>query len=171
MAGSAIGINLGLGFAGVPSRQDDNLIRNRISGETASNITFGAPVVLATDNTVKNWAADSTAVVFAGIAIANVKTNQTAYAAGSVGSGYYSPKQPVDVLERGSVPVFCKNGTPTAGGAVYVRTVAAEGHAIGDFEAIADAEKNVQIANAKWTTGKIDSSLLAEVTLLTRVNP
>lgn len=171
MSGVAIGKNLGLGFAGVPSRQDDNVIRNRISGEESASILFGAPVILATDNTYKNWAADSTAAVFAGVAVANVKTNQTAYASGAIGSGYYSPNQPVDVLERGSIPVFCKNGTPTAGGAVYIRTVAATGHAIGDFEAVADEGKNVLITNAKWTTGKIDSSKLAEVTLLTRVNP
>lgn len=171
MSGVAIGTSLGLGYAGTPSRQDDNLIRNRISGEAEANIVFGAPVILATDNTVKNWAADSTAAVLAGIAVANVKTNQTAYASGSIGSGYYGPKQPVDVLERGSVMVFCKNGTPTAGGAVYLRVVATEGHAIGDFEAVSDTTNSILITNAKWTTGKIDSSKLAEVTLLTRVNP
>lgn len=169
MSGGAIGISLGLGYAGVPSRQDDNVVRNRISSDSG-NITFGAAVILASDNTVKNWASDSTAAVFAGVALANVKTNQT-YTTSVSGSGYYAPNQPVDVLERGSVPVFCKNGTPTAGGAVYIRTVAATGHVIGDFEAVSDTDKNVLIPNAKWTTGKIDSSLLAEVTLLTRSNP
>lgn len=171
MSGVAIGINLSLGYAGTLTRQDDNLIRNRISGEASANIVFGAPVVLASDNTFKNWAGDSTAATFAGISVANVKTNQTAYASGSIGSGYYSPKQPVDVLERGSIMVFCKSGTPTAGGAVYVRTVADAGKAIGDFEAATDAGKNVLLTNAKWTTGKIDSNKLAEVTILSRINP
>lgn len=170
MSGTAIGINLGLGYAGTPTRQDDNVIRNRISSD-AGNIVFGAPVILASDNTVKNWAAGSTAAVFVGVALANVKTNQTAYASGAIGSGYYSPKQPVDVLERGSVLVFCKNGTPTAGGKVYIRTVVNGAKAIGDFEAVADGVNSVEIPNAKWTTNKIDSSLIAEVTLLTRNNP
>jgi hypothetical protein len=101
-----------------------------------------------------------------------VKTNQAAYASGSIGSaGYYSPKQAVDVLERGSIMVFCKNGTPLAGGAVYIRTVVSGEHAIGDFEAVADGTNSVLIPNAKWTSGKTDSTLLTEVTLLTRVNP
>jgi hypothetical protein len=169
MPGVAIGKNLGLGYAGTPTRQDDNLIRNRISSD-AGNIVYGAPVILASDNTYKNWATDSTAAIFAGVAVANVKTNQT-YGTGMNNSGYYAPKQPVDVLERGSILVFCKSGTPTAGGAVYIRTVVDGSKAIGDFEATADAGKNVIIANAKWTTGKIDSSLIAEVTLLTRTTP
>ncbi len=171
MSGTAIGISLGLGYAGTPTRQEDNIIRNRISGESSANIVFGAPVVLASDNTYKNWGASNVAADFAGVAVVNVKTNQTAYASGSIGSGYYSPKQAVDVLERGSIAVFCKTGTPTAGGKVYIRTVAATGKEIGDFEAAADEGKNVEITNAKWTTGKIDSSLLAEVTLLSRMNP
>lgn len=171
MPGTAIGINLGLGYAGTPTRQDDNLIRNRISGETSANIAFGAPVILAADNTFKNWATDSTAATFAGVAVANVKTNQTAYASGQIGGGYYSPKQAVDVLERGSIMVFCKSGTPTAGGAVYIRTVADTGKAVGDFETTTDAGKNVLITNAKWNTGKMDSNKLAEVTILSRVNP
>ena len=170
MPGSVIGISLGLGYAGTPSRQTDNIIRNRINNDSA-NIVFGAPVVLTTNNMYKNWAADSTAAVFAGVAVTNVKTNQTAYNSGNIGTGYYSPKQAVDVLELGSIMVFCKNGTPEAGGAVYIRTVAETGHEIGDFEAAADEGKNALIPNAKWTTGKINSDLLAEVTLLTRVNP
>lgn len=169
MPGTAIGINLNLGFVGTPSRQDDNLIRNRINGG-AANILFGAPVILKSDNTIDNWAADSTADVFAGVAISNVKTLQT-YGYTNNTSGYYAPQQATDVLERGSVPVFCKNGTPTAGGAVYIRTVASGTHLVGDFEAVADAGNNVLIPNAKWTTGKIDSNGVAEITILTRVNP
>lgn len=170
MPGTAIGTSLGLGFAGSMSRQEDNVVRNRISGESSANIVFGAPVILASDNTFKNWASDSTAAVFAGIALSNVKTNQT-YSYTNNTSGYYAPGQPVDVLERGSVTVFCKVGTPTAGGAVYIRTVAASGKLVGDIEATADSTNNVLITNAKWTTGKMDSNKLAEVTILSRVNP
>lgn len=169
MSGSAIGINLGLGFAGTPTRQDDNLVRNRINSD-ANNILFGAPVVLADDNTCKNWAADSVAANFMGVAISNVKTLQT-YGYTNNTSGYYAPKQPTDVLERGSVVVFCKNGAPKSGGAVYIRTVASGGHAIGDFEAVADDGKNILIPNVEWTTGKMDSTGLAEITILSRVKP
>ena len=169
MSGVAIGTSLGLGYAGSLTRQDDNLVRNRINSDT-TNITFGTPVVLATDNTVKNWAADSTAATFAGVALANVKTNTT-YALTNANAGYYATKTPTDVVERGSVNVFCKNGTPTAGGAVYIRVVAASPKAIGDFEAVADSTNSLIIPNAKWTTGKIDASLIAELTILTRVNP
>ena len=170
MSGSAIGINLGLGFAGNPSRQDDNLVRSRINGG-AANILFGAPVVLKADNTYDNWGAANTAADFAGVAVTNIKTNQTYGYAAIDNSGYYTPQQAADVLERGSVPVFCKNGTPTAGGAVYIRTVVNGDRAIGDFEAVADAGNNVLIPNAKWTTGKMDASGLGEVTILSRVNP
>ena len=67
--------------------------------------------------------------------------------------------------------VLCNNGTPTAGGKVYIRTKengSVPNGVIGQFEAVADAENTVEIPNLKWTTGKKDSNNVAEVTVLTR---
>lgn len=55
--------------------------------------------------------------------------------------GSFGPGTQGEVLERGSISVLVAAGTPAAGGAVYVRTVAnvnISGTAVGDFEAAAD---------------------------------
>lgn len=179
MAGKVIGKNLNLGYAGKVSRDADVLIENRIVSALSTAIPFGAPVVLNTDNTYSMFGAASAIATFGGIAVAGVK-QATNYYDNEV---EYLPNQPCDVLVRGTATIICKAGTPTAGGKVFV-TIAEDPDVpdvkIGDFVAKAhtykDEENNnvvctVEITNAKWTTGYIDANDVAEVTLLTRVNP
>ena len=109
-----------------------------------------------------------TATQFAGIAVrevvqANVYDPQETpgYAANSV----------VDVLTRGQCTVLCQRGTPTAGGTVYVRTVANDSYptaVVGGFEAADDSGKVVALTNVQWTTGNMNADKVAEVTVLTR---
>ncbi|AIY82182.1 hypothetical protein U728_3750 (plasmid) [Clostridium botulinum 202F] len=174
MPGKAIGIELNLGYPGTVSRSIDAIITPKVvksniaSGkETELPIAFGAPVILNADNTYSRFAANSTADIFAGIAVREIKQATDYYAA----SGEYLPNEVCDVLNRGSVTVLCNNGTPTAGGKVYIRikeNVSIPKGVIGQFEAVADGENTVEIPNLKWTTGKKDSNNVAEVTVLTR---
>jgi len=176
MPGSAVGIELNLGYAGTVSRSVDTIITPRVvksvvtdGAETKASILFGEPVILNTDNTYSRFGEDGTAAAFAGIAVREVKQATDYYAA----SGSYLPGELMDVLERGSMTVKCNIGTPTAGGKVYIRTVVNASvplGVIGQFEAAADSTNTVEITNLRWKTGKIDSNKIAEVTILTRSN-
>jgi hypothetical protein len=162
---------LNLGYVGNLSRQTEFVISNRTVGATSAPIKAGQPVILSPDNTVTSGAvATLTAANFEGIAIREVKQS-TIYNDSTV---EYAPKTRIDVATKGQVTVRCGRGTPTAGGAVYVRVAANATYpnsAVGDFEATADSTNSIQLTNAKWTTGRIDGNLTAEVSLLTRVNP
>lgn len=191
MPGATIGISLNLGFAGKVSRNPNNLITARFvksildvnGNETQPPIPFGAAVVLNTDNTYSlfgatgSGVASPTAANFAGIAVAEVKQVLTYGYGANTGVGAYAPSEPADVLERGSCTVFVKEGTPTSGGAVYIVTAVGSTpgvHEIGDFVATAspaDGSTTVQLTNCKWTTGKVDSNGIAELTILTQLNP
>lgn len=177
MPGSAIGIELNLGYPGTVSRSIDTIITPRVvksvvtdGSETEPSILFGEPVVLNSDNTYSRFGANGTAATFAGIAIREVKQATDYYSA----AGSYIPGEVMDVIERGSVTVLCNVGTPTSGGKVYVRVATnatIPNGVIGQFEAAADGTNTVEITNARWKTGKLDSNKVAELTILTRVNP
>lgn len=172
MSGGVIGKSLNFGYPGNVSRSAGAIIANRIVNLAgAVSINFGDPVILNADNTFSKFAATGTLAKFAGIAVREVK-QATSYANNAVGS--YAPGDPCDVLEQGSATVLCSVGTPTAGGAVYIRTVlngAIPLGVVGGYEAAADGANSILITNAKWTTGKIDANLVAEVTILGRNNP
>ncbi|KZE79306.1 hypothetical protein AV654_17715 [Paenibacillus elgii] len=171
MPGSVIGKSLNLGYPGNVSRLADAIIDNRLVKATDTvNINFGDPAVLNPDNTYSRFGAAGTSVTFAGIAVREVKQTTDYFSS----QGFYSPGQPCDVLARGSATVVCNVGTPSAGGAVYIRiatNAAFPGGVIGGFEAAADGTNTILVPGAKWTTGKMDSNRVAEVTLTQRNNP
>lgn len=177
MPGSVIGTGLNLGYAGDISRSIDAIVDNRvvksnISGGTEQNspIAFGEPVVLNTDNTYSRFGATGTAATFGGIAVREVKQATDYYSQ----TGSYLPSERADVLVRGTINVLCNAGTPTAGGAVYIRiaaNVSIPSGVIGQFEAAADGANTLEIPGLAWTTGKIDTNKIAEVTIKTIVNP
>ena len=172
MPGKVIGIKMNAGYVGTVSASADAIIQARIAKKL---IKFGEPVVLVAAENKYLGVADSvaggtsfTATQFAGIAVreviqANVYDPQETpgYAADSV----------VDVLTRGQCTVLCQRGTPTAGGTVYVRTVANDSYptaVVGGFEAADDSGKVVALTNVQWTTGNMNADKVAEVTVLTR---
>jgi hypothetical protein len=187
MPGTVIGKSLNLGYAGKVSRNPYNQIRARFvksvlngSGvETMSNVVFGSPIVLNTDNTVTAWKDVSPAItsagVFAGIAVSEVKQSMTLSYGANTAGGVYEPLMPADILLSGNCTIVCVEGTPLAGGAVYVTTVAGTTAALGDFTATATpagAGTALLIPNMKWTSGKQDSATgITEVTINYAVNP
>jgi len=185
MPGTVIGKYLNLGYAGKVSRNPYNQIRARFvksslnssSVETMSNVAFGTPVILNTDNTVSAWkdASSPTAASFAGIAVSEVKQSMTLAYGANTTAGYYEPDMPADILITGTCTVICVEGTPTAGGQVYICTVAGTTAAVGDFTATATPTGSgtaIAITDLKFTTGKQDSaSGICEVSILRAVNP
>lgn len=166
MPGQAIGLTMNIGYPGSYSRNADCIIAARgVKSTDTANINFGDPVILNSDNTYSKFGAGNTAVQFAGIAVREVKQSTDYFST----AGAYLPGTSADVITRGAVVVTCNAGTPTAGGKVYVRTVANGANTIiGGFEAAADSTNTVEITNAKFTTGKMDSNKCVEVTILSR---
>ena len=77
-------------------------------------------------------------------------------------TGYYSAGQMAEVLERGSITVPINYGTPSAGGVVYVRTVAnanLPGTFVGGFEAASDlATSSITIGTTAGSTALTTSA-------------
>jgi len=165
MPASVIGKSLQLGYPGSDTRSSDQIKVNRLA---TGNIVFGVPVVLNGDNTVSTFGASNTAAQFLGIASRIVKQQTDIFNP----MGGYRDKDPADVLVRGSVAVVFKGqGTPTAGGAVYIRIAAnalIPEAAIGDIEAQADGTNTLLLDNLRFTTGQTDASGVIEVTVLER---
>ncbi len=168
MPGKVIGTELPLGYEGNYARTPDCIIMNRKAKTT--NIAFGAPVVLNSDNTYSAFGALNTADQFIGVAVREVK-QVVSYA--DQNNAYYAAGDQCDVLERGNVVVKCGKGTPTAGGAVYIRITANASYpdqAVGSFEAEADSTKTVKLLNAAWVTGKKDSNNMVELAIYRSAN-
>jgi len=171
MPGKVIGKSLNLGYPGSVSRSADAIITARMIRDTdTEEIAFGEAVVLNSDNTYSKFGADGTADAFVGVAVREVKQSTDYFSE----QGTYKPGQPCDVLERGSVTVFCNVGTPTAGGAVHLRIVenpSFPNGVVGGFEAAADGANTIKLPGVKWKTGKTDTNKVAEITILSRNNP
>lgn len=167
MPGVAIGTSLNHGWAGTQSRTADAIIQNRLAG---SDIAFGMPVTLSTDNKWMPITGTVTADAVAGVAFREVMQANTF---NPQSNPDYLKDAPCDVMVRGNMTVKCQRGTPTAGSAVYIRLVADADDdtlLIGGFEAAADATaaNTLQVPNIEWTTGKVDSNGMAEITIKTR---
>ena len=166
MPGKAIGKKLNYGFVGTVSRNPDNIIGARRLNADSEKVVFGQAVALNTDNSIALISADN-ADNFIGFAVRIVKQT-TDYMSSQ---GFYNPGDTVDVLTRGNMTVSCNNGTPTAGGDVYVRVAAnaaIPNGVAGEVEAAADGENTVLLDNVKFTTDQIDGNNMTEIAILTR---
>lgn len=164
MPGAVIGKQLNYGYVGSISRSIDAVVTNKLS---KGKIPFGAPVVLNSDNTYSVFGETNTAADFVGIAVREVKQS-TNYNSGTT---EYEDKERTDVLSRGSICIKVNLGTPTANGKVYIRISKNDANPdgiVGGFEAEADDTHTIELSNVRFTTGKLDSNKVAEVTILSR---
>lgn len=172
MPGTSYGTSLPYGFEGQLSYSPDNITVTKPVKIGTPNIPYGLAVIQNADNTVMLADSTITAANFAGIATSEVKQNLAYPASASNGvtvgntSGSYAPLTPADITERGIVSVKCRNGTPTAGGAVFVRKVlngAIPAGILGGLEAVADSTNTVQLTNCSWYSGKVDSNGMTQL--------
>jgi hypothetical protein len=167
MPGKVIGIETGYGYPGQTARQPDEIVVTRPVDAASADINFGDPVVVGADGSAAKFGAANTAVQFAGVAARRIK-GASLYP--NQGLGSYKPQEACDIIERGSVSVKVNVGSPTVGGAAYIRIAANSGvpaGVIGGFEAAADSGKTILLANAKFATGA-DGDGVAELVILTR---
>ena len=167
MPGKVIGTQFNYGYPGTLARTGDEVSRTRPVKSGSADIAFGDPVVINTDGTVTKFGAAGTAATFAGIAMRRVKSALT-YLTQS--NGVYTASEPCDILERGAITVNVNVGTPTVGGAVYIRILANGAiptGVVGGFEAAADSTNTIALTNAKFGTTK-DANGVAEIVIMTR---
>jgi hypothetical protein len=170
MSGKAIGISMNYGFPGTYARTPDDIVTSRQLKEGSASVPFGAALMANEDNTYSPVDESFTAEKFGGVALRVVK-QAVSYA--QQAESAYNALDLVNALNRGAVVVNCNNGTPTAGGAVYVRikeNASVIGGVVGGFEAAADGANTVLVPNLQWTNGYVDANGVAEITILTRAN-
>lgn len=163
MRGQVIGKSMTHGYAGDYSRQPDMIIDTHpLGGDVA--VKFGTPLVYDSDSNVVAFGAN-TAADFVGVASREFKS-ATSYL--SQTAGQYEPGEATSTFKRGCINVLCNVGSPKLGGKVYVRTVANESiptGVVGGFEAAADGENTVVLANCEWH-GEKDVNGVAEIRIL-----
>lgn len=179
MPGGAIGLSLGMCYAGQPTVLNPQPVtETHPVAATSQNIPFGAPVISNGDNTVSMADATITAANFGGIAANTTGQNNTYVAPGTNSGigGYYPPGSPCSVHKEGYFGVFVGYGAAnvTNGGKVYVRKATSanvpSAAAIGQFEALADSTANVEITSARWFTNHVDANGMAQVKLIYAAN-
>jgi hypothetical protein len=164
MSGKTIGLNMNNGFAGSYARQP-NMVINTKPNIGATAIPFGAPVMQGT-NGVQFPTASLTAANFVGIASRQIQSADSYL--NQNGAGEYKQNDAVPVFQQGRINVKVADGTPAMYGDVYVRTVAATGKAIGDFECTSDTGNNVKLDNCQWG-GPKDANGVAELVIFTGI--
>ena len=163
-----IGAEFPHGFAGAYASQPDMIVATFPAGGS-NDIPFGTPVKLSSGAVVAMGSGDSGAD-FIGFASTEVKT-AVSYTA--QGTGKYAPGEPTSVFQRGCINVKCQRGTPSYGGAVYLRVTANDSYStavVGGLEASADSDKTVQIPNCAWQ-GPADANGIAELRILSMMQP
>jgi hypothetical protein len=147
---------------------------------TANPIKFGDTVVInAATNSYQSVAdfiaggGTMTAALFAGIALEEVKTSGSFPSTPGVDVvGSYPPGDYADVQNFGSVIVSVNAGTPASQGPVYLRISANASvptGVVGGLEAASDTTHTIALTGVVFTTGSMDSSNSAEITMLNRV--
>lgn len=160
-----IGNSMPHGFAGSYARQPDMIVGSRPAG---AEITFGLALKYDAGKVVLMSDGD-TADKFVGVAAREIKT---ALSYLDQSTGKYAVGEAVSVFQRGAINVICQKGTPTLGGAVYVRiaeNVSYPGAVVSGFEAEADGANTVQLTNCQWA-GAADANKVAELRILTMQN-
>ncbi len=165
MRGQVIGKIMPHGYAGSYARQPDMVVDTAPLTGTES-VSFGMSVTAGKNGTAQAWGETSTPETFWGVAVREIKS-ATSYT--NQNKGEYRPGEAVPVMKRGCVNVICQNGTPVAGGTVYVRTKVNEAKpkaVVGGFEAAADGENSVALTNVQWK-GLADTNGVAELRIMT----
>jgi len=170
MSGKAIGKTMLFGFPGTYARSGDCIIAQKPVRDNSSDLPFGHAAQIHTDGSIQKADSNFTAAIFAGVAVREVKQSVDYYNS----NGAYKKNEPADIIQRGSVSVLCNVGTPAPAGKVYIRVLenaAIPAGLVGGFEAEADGDNTVELTNCRWNSVGKDANGVAELVILTRVNP
>ena len=144
------------GIAGAVTRQDETNTESGLFGSTVPT-AFGVPLKVDGNGKFIPFAGSETAADFYGV-LERIAPSIAGDTAQTFASGTPNANATQGIVVRGYVNVVCTIGTPVRGGTVYVRTVAASGKAIGDFEATTDSGNNVALTNVVWASNGKDTA-------------
>ena len=153
------------GVAGDVSRVDESNVEPVMLIPVSSVYAqaFGIPMAYVAGG-ASQWQGSNVAADFQGVLVREVPG-----ISGSLQQGFSDnvpyPQVPQGICVRGYVMVVCTIGTPARGGVVYIRTVAAAGKNIGDFEAVSDPGNNIALSStqAEWSVDGVDAYGNAEL--------
>lgn len=145
------------------SREGYEII-NSLPTTQGTTINFGAPVKILGTNSLVPFSEDFTIDDFAGIAVKkiNPSLNQE-----------YSEFEVCDFISAGCVNVTCQSGSPSAGGAVYIRVKnASSSKKLGGFEANPDKinENQIRVPTLTWASDAISSNGVAIILIKERTS-
>lgn len=136
---------------GSVSRFDDSIVEPIELGSPTAT-AFGIPVKISSGKAIP-FAGAEVAGDFYGVLVREVPRISSDSDADAPTAG-----QITGVAVSGYVAVVCADGTPTRGGAVYVRVVTAGAKLVGDFEAVADGANSVLLSNVVWASAGRDTA-------------
>lgn len=151
------------GVPGDVTRVDESMVEpaRLIAISSVYAQAFGIPVKYATGG-ISQIASGDAATVFAGVLVREVPSISGSVTAGLT-DNIPNPNQIAGFCARGFVNVLCKVGTPTRGGIVYMRVIAATNKLVGDFEADSDSSNSVVLPYATWASDGKDADNNAEL--------
>jgi hypothetical protein len=143
------------GIAGSLIPNKDNVVEAIFLG-TPTATAYGIPLKISSGKAIP-FAGGETAASLYGVLSREVPcingTTNDSFAGGAPVA-----TQAVGICVEGYMQVICAQGSPTRGGDVYIRIVAAPGKNIGDWEATADGVNNVLFPKISWATEGRDTA-------------
>ena len=155
------------GNAGAITRVDDTTVEPGLFAAAAYPTAFGQPVKVDGNGKFVLMGAGSVVADFYGIVAREVPSISGTPSAQGFADGIPNPTSFHGIVTRGFMNVVCGQGTPTRGGAVYVRIVdGGAGKPVGQFEAVADGVNSVLIPGVSWAVaGREATTNIAEIRL------
>jgi len=119
---------------------------------TPTATSFGVPMKISSGKAIP-FAGGETVTDLYGFLVREVPSgaatnNSDAPSAGDV----------IGILKSGYMNVVCSDGTPTRGGIVYIRVVAAGPKLVGDLEAVADGVNSIVASGVEWASEGRDTA-------------
>ena len=154
------------GVVGDVTRPDDTVVEPGVLSATTPATAFGVAVKCVKSGTSTSvfvpMGTGDTAAAFYGI-LTRVAPSISGSLAHGFDDGVPNVAAVQGVAVKGYVCVKCASGTPTRGGAVYLRVTAATGKAVGDLEAEASGTASVALPGVTWAVDGADEGGLAEI--------
>jgi hypothetical protein len=151
------------GVAGDVTRPDHTTIEAGLLNAAKPALSFGIPVKAVAGKFEPIEAADA-ATVFFGVLSRNAPAIGGDLTQG-FGTGTPNLTAVQGVVREGYVNVKVAVGTPARGGQVWMRTTAASGKLVGDFETAQVVAELVALAGVTWAVDGKDAGNLTEISI------
>lgn len=161
--GNAYLYRMPAGIAGDVTRAEHATVKAELMDTDYPILRYGEPVKMVSGE-VRPFTTGDTVTDLYGFGV-RPYPSQNSVSTEGIAAATPSTTQPFDVLRRGYMTVYCQYGSPSKGGDVYVRTVAASdptAQPIGGIESGADGGDCTVLTGAKFE-GSVDDYGFVEI--------